>query len=151
MSLDVYLNISTPIKKQASSGIFIRENGATKEISQKEWNERFPNQTAYVVQSEDSETTQVYSANITHNLGAMAKACGIYDAVWYPELCGITKASQLIEPLQLAIAKLKANPSHFKQYNPKNNWGNYDAFVSFLEGYLQACIETPSAEISVCC
>ena len=39
-----------------------------------------------------------YSSNITHNLGAMAREAGIYEACWRPEEIGITKAAQLIEP-----------------------------------------------------
>ena len=42
MSLDVWLTVDEPIVKPASSGIFIRENGANKEISVDEWNARFP-------------------------------------------------------------------------------------------------------------
>jgi len=171
MSLDVTLTVATPVKKKRGSGIFIREDGANKEISEEEWYARFPDRVPYVVgkaQELDSaasqstgrvaqvaptmkeeETTEAYSANITHNLGRMAKACGIYEMVWRPEDCGITQASQLIEPLKLAIAKLKADPVHFKQYNPKNKWGDYDAFLGFLERYLQACCDEPNASVSV--
>lgn len=48
MSLDVYLNDSKAIKKAASSGIFIRENGSTKEISAEEWNIQFPGHSPYI-------------------------------------------------------------------------------------------------------
>jgi hypothetical protein len=43
MSLDVYLITKEPQIKKASSGIFVRENGQTKEITQEEWNAKNPN------------------------------------------------------------------------------------------------------------
>jgi len=50
--------------------------------------------------------TSVYDANITHNLGAMAEAAGIYKHLWRPEEIGITKA-QLFQFIlkYLAIAQ----------------------------------------------
>ena len=38
----------------------------------------------------------VYDANITHNLGKIAKEAGIYQALWRPDECGITTADQLV-------------------------------------------------------
>ena len=43
MSLDVYLITKESQIKKASSGIFVRENGQTKEITQEEWNAKNPN------------------------------------------------------------------------------------------------------------
>jgi len=93
--------------------------------------------------------TEVFQANITHNLGAMAKAAGIYAAVWRPEYIGVTKAADLIEPLRTGIATLKANPAYFKTFDAPNGWGLYENFVPWLEKYLAACIENPDADISV--
>lgn len=59
----------------------------------------------------------VYDANITHNLGEMAEAAGIYGIVWRPEENGITTAEQLIEPLEKAIADMKARPEYYEQFN----------------------------------
>jgi hypothetical protein len=93
--------------------------------------------------------TEVYNANITHNLGKMAGKAGIYEHLWHPEEIGITKASQLIEPLRGGLEKLRANPQHFKQFNPANGWGDYEGLVGFIEDYIQACEENPDADISV--
>ncbi|OQA09466.1 MAG: hypothetical protein BWY66_00565 [bacterium ADurb.Bin374] len=90
-----------------------------------------------------------FEANITHNLNIMATEAGIYSHVWRPEEVGVTKASQLIEPLRKAIAEMKADPERFKKHNPENGWGNYDAFVPWLERYLAACEETPDASVEV--
>ena len=93
--------------------------------------------------------TQVYDANITHNLGKMAAAAGIYEALWRPEEIGVTKAEQLIPLLREGLEKLKAAPAHYEQFNAANGWGLYEHFVPFVENYLSACIEHPDAEVSV--
>lgn len=93
--------------------------------------------------------TKVFSANITHNLGLMAEAAGIYYHLWRPEELGITKARQLIEPLRAGIALMKSDPSRFTAFNPENGWGSYERFVPWIEKYLAACIENPDAAIDV--
>jgi len=93
--------------------------------------------------------TEVYGANITHNLGKMAEEAGIYQHLWRPEEIGITKASQLIEPLTEGLAKMKADPDRFKIHNAKNGWGLYEHFVPWIEKYLEACKEFPNADVNV--
>jgi hypothetical protein len=90
-----------------------------------------------------------FSANITHNLNKMAAEAGIYGIVWRPEENGITTAGQLIEPLRKAIADMKAAPERFIKHNASNGWGLYEHFLPWLERYLQACVKTPDATISV--
>ena len=92
--------------------------------------------------------TAVYSANITHNLGAMAKEAGIYMHLWRPDEIGITKARELIVPLREGLAKLEADPAHFFTFNPPNGWGRYENLVSFVRDYLAACEENPESEVS---
>ncbi len=96
---------------------------------------------------EPGETSTVYDANITHNLGGMADAAGIYQALWRPEEVGITQAGQLIEPLMAGLEKLRADPAHFAQFNAPNGWGRYEHFVPFVEKYLEACTRYPHATI----
>ena len=93
--------------------------------------------------------TEVYSANITHNLNKMAEAAGIYEALWRPEEIGITQAGQLIEPLSIGLEKLKADPMYYSQFNAVNGWGTYENFVPFVEKYLEACQANPDAQVSV--
>ncbi len=90
-----------------------------------------------------------YSSNITHNLGGMAEAAGIYQACWRPEEIGITTAGQLIEPLKAGLAALKADPEKFKVFNAPNGWGLYEHFVPWVEEYLAACERNPDATIRV--
>lgn len=93
--------------------------------------------------------TTVYDANITHNLGKMADAAGIYEALWRPEEIGVTKAAQLIPLLLDGLKKLQTNPAHFEQFNASNGWGMYEHFVPFVEKYLRACEAHPDADVSV--
>lgn len=93
--------------------------------------------------------TEIYSANITHNLNVMSKEAGIYKHLWKPEELGITTAGQLIEPLTAGLALLKSDPERFKKFNPKNLWGEYANLVQFVEEYLNACISEPEAKIEV--
>lgn len=93
--------------------------------------------------------TEVFDANITHNLGPMAEAAGIYHHLWRPEEIGVHKAEQLIEPLARGLAFLKADPAKFQALNAPNGWGEYEHFVPFVEGYLQACRDNPDADVEV--
>jgi hypothetical protein len=89
----------------------------------------------------------VFSANITHNLGEMAAAAGIYDACWHPENINATKAGQLIPILEKGIADMEARPEHYRQFNSPNGWGLYENFMPWLRDYLAACKRHPEAEV----
>lgn len=147
MSLDVHLTIPKLIHRRRS-GIFVREDGQTKEISREEWDDRNPGHEPCVVTSQE-ETNEVYSSNVTHNLNSMAEEAGIYKHLWRPDEIGITKAGQLIEPLRAGLTLLKSDPPRFEKHNPLNGWGSYQAFVPWVENYLRACEENPDADIHV--
>lgn len=147
MSLDVYLTTPTP-QKRGGSGIFVRQSGQTVEITREEWESRFPGREP-VVYTREEESPEVFSANITHNLNTMADEAGIYKALWRPDENGITKAAQLIEPLEAGLALMKSDPDRFIKLNPKNGWGSYKDFLPWVERYIHACREYPDAEVRV--
>lgn len=91
----------------------------------------------------------VYDANITHNLGPMAREAGIYQCLWRPKELGITTAQQMIQPLREGLAKLRERPEHFTKFDSPNGWGLYVNFVPWVEGVLAACEEHPDAKVSV--
>ncbi len=99
------------------------------------------------LKKEVAEIKEVYSKNITHNLNEMAGEAGIYYCMWQPETLDITKANQLIEPLEKGLEKLKNDPNYYKGFNPDNGWGSYEGLVEFVESYLAACKEHPDATI----
>lgn len=148
MSLDVHL-ISSKKYKQKTSGFFLRENGQTKEVSEKEWKERFPDREPIRLKMDTLETNEVHHGNITHNLTEMADKAGIYYALWRPEEQGWKKAKDITPLLEDGLKRLKESPFFYRQFNPSNGWGSYEVFVQFVEEYLQACKKYPDAVIEV--
>lgn len=146
MSLDVSLKFVESVVK-SGSGVFIRENGKTIELTLDQIKERFPE--SEVITEEEFETNTVFEYNITHNLGEMATAANIYMELWRPEEIGITKARDLINPLTDGLHRLKSNPDKYKEFNPKNGWGDYEGLVGFVSRYLDACYEYPEADVEV--
>ena len=146
MSLDVWLTVDEPIVKPASSGIFIRENGANKEISVDEWNARFPDREPVRVLFNEVITTEVFSANITHNLNTMAELAGLYEHLWHPE---VINASELIKPLAEGLIELISDPDKYRKLNPANGWGKYEDLVNFVTKYLGACVRYPDSKVNV--
>ncbi len=91
--------------------------------------------------------TCVFDANITHNLGKMARAVGLYEYLWCPEELGISRAGDLIPALKMGLAALEFEPPRFLEYEAPNGWGRYCDFVPFVRKYLAACEEYPDATI----
>lgn len=145
MSLDVYLKSDKPVPVKGT-GIFVRKEGKTYELSYEKACEKYPD---YVIIEEEYEVDYYYTDNITHNLNRMAEEVGIYNHLWRPEEIDIFKAYQLIDPLREGLHKLKMYPDKFKAYNPENGWGTYEQFVKFVSNYLDACYEYPNATIEV--
>lgn len=148
MSLDVYLTLPG-VPAVQSAGIFIRRDGGTVELSRDEWDALYPGREPVTMLAQAVEDTEVYWANITHNLGRMAGECGLYKPLWRPDEEGFTTAAQLIEPLREGLAVLRFDRERLIAFNPENGWGDYDGLLRFTEGYLAACEEHPEAEIRV--
>ncbi|MBU2249625.1 MAG: hypothetical protein KKD77_22955 [Gammaproteobacteria bacterium] len=90
---------------------------------------------------------ELYSANITHNLTAMADTAGVYVYLWRPEEVGISDANQLIEPLRKGILAMETDPERFRAFDATNGWGTYDQFLPWIKDYLVACEEHPKAKV----
>lgn len=145
MSLDVYLKSPEPVQK-SGTGVYARVDGQTKELTLEECSRRWTDQSFHV---HEYETNEFFHSNITHNLGEMAVAAGIYKHLWRPEELNITTAQHLIMPLASGLLTLQSDPATFKALNPANGWGDYDGLVRFVKDYLHACIEYPDALIRV--
>lgn len=91
--------------------------------------------------------TEVYETNITHNLGRMAEALGIYKLLWRPEEIRVDKAFQLITPLREAIRDLEGDPEFYKGFDAENGWGTYEHFLPWLRELLVACREYPQSTV----
>jgi hypothetical protein len=92
---------------------------------------------------------EVFSANITHNLGKMAGIAGIYECLWHPEIGNYTEAGELVQPLEEAINKMERFPQRYKKYDADNGWGTYKDFLPWLKKLLEACEEYPESKIGV--
>lgn len=147
MSLDVYLTLPGANVQEPGDRIFIREDGQTREISRAEWDERFPGREP--ITTVPAVSDDVFHANITHNLGKMAGAAGIYQCLWRPEEAGITHARQLIEPLGAGLAWLKDHPIEASLHSASSGWGTYEQFVPWLERLLAACQQYPDALVTI--
>lgn len=98
----------------------------------------------------ESETgEELYSRNITHNLGKMAGEAGVYECLWRPDEHGITHARQIIEPLAAGVALLATQKARFEEFNAPNGWGLWANFLPFCADYLQACRDNPDALVKV--
>lgn len=90
---------------------------------------------------------QVFSANITHNLGAMAQEAGIYGVVWRPEENRVSRAYDLVLPLRQAVEQMELDPTRFRKHDAANGWGTYKDFLPWLRRYLEACEQYPDCRV----
>lgn len=92
---------------------------------------------------------RVYERNITHNVNVMADAAGCYMHLWRPDEIGITKAIELIDPLERGLVALISEPDKYEAMNPSNGWGSYGGLLAFVASYLSACKNYPNADVEV--
>ena len=98
----------------------------------------------------------VYDNNITHNLSKMASevnlsnGLSLYDVLWRPDEHELELAEDIAELLDEGWNILLSEPDRFKQLNPENGWGNYDALCKFVYEYRNACWNEPNATVEVC-
>ena len=145
MSLDFYLDCDYNAPKEQRSAIFIRRGGRIVEITEQEWQQMNPG----IKPCKATTRKHTFRANITHNLGPMAKEAGLYDCLWKPNENGLHKAKDVLPHLAHGLANLLTEPERFKKLNPPNGWGDYDALVDFVIECLVACRKYPEAEVSV--
>ena len=113
----------------------------------------------------EEKQEDVYSSNITHNLGEMAGKAGLYEALWRPhrlkegydipesdyqteykfEAANPVQAHEIIEIIEKGLEDMKARPKHYETFNSSNGWGMYHNFVPWIEKYLKALKEYPEA------
>lgn len=97
----------------------------------------------------EKKAEELFTANITHNLGKMAEEAGIYQACWRPEEINATKAKDILPLLQKGYADLVSRPDHFRKFDSPNGWGTYDGFLPWVKEYMEACAKFPEATIYV--
>ena len=99
--------------------------------------------------------TEVYSSNITHNLGKMANQVllsnghTLYQVLWRPDEHGWKFARDIDDMLDEGWNILLSDPEKFRAFNPENGWGSYEGLCNFVYNYRNACWDSPDAEIGV--
>ena len=145
MSLDVYLKYPGKSFVNTGSGIFIRRDGQTIQISREEWDTMHPDREPIIYKPPTID--YVFHYNITGNLAPMAAAAKLYEPLWKPDELNLLHAEKLIPFLENGVYKLSNDVWYWKQYNPANGWGNYERLLDFVKCYLEACKEYWNAKI----
>lgn len=153
MSLDITI-ISPEPRIVKSTGIFIRDNGSTREATPEECLQKFPDvfNSLDEVPVQEYKTNEFWSGNITHNLTEMADDCVVpcdvitlYDLLWrdIQEPYTENEVWVYISKLSECLYVLKNDPEHFKQFNPSNGWGTYEQLIEFVRSFIHALINMP--------
>lgn len=157
MSLDLYINSKTPVIHRGT-GVYVRENGETKELQTKEEVLRyFPDVNPDEIEETSYEDDTYFHMNLTHNLTKMAGECKaelyfrglatkegstptLYDLLWHPEeTLGIKEPTiEYMQELVSCYKRLLKHPDYYRKYNPENGWGSYDGLVMNLKKYIEA-------------
>jgi hypothetical protein len=114
----------------------------------------------------EEKEEEVFGANITHNLGDMAKEAGIYEALWRPYMLKESyvpiedyheelkyedsvevRAYEIIPIIEKGLEDMIARPKHYEKFNGSNGWGMYHNFVPWIEKYLKALKEFPESQV----
>lgn len=93
---------------------------------------------------------EYYSRNITHNLGRMAEAAGVYKVLWRPEENGFKTGKDCIEVLSKGLIELLTHKDRYEAMDSPNGWGLYKDFIPFVQDVLVACAEFPDARVHAC-
>ncbi|HAU86055.1 MAG TPA: hypothetical protein DCW90_11335 [Lachnospiraceae bacterium] len=155
MSLDLYIESKTPVLHRGT-GVYIRENGETRELTTKqEVLTYFPDINPEEISETSYESNDYFHMNLTHNLTEMASQCRIigtcnedsdsgvvtlHDLLWHPEdrLHIITPNMDYLQDVMACYRKLLENPDFFKQYNPDNGWGTFEQLLKKTKLYANA-------------
>lgn len=89
---------------------------------------------------------QVFDGNITHNMGRMARECGLYAPLW--EASG-KRGVDLIDPLRAGLTELVLHKEKYAKFNPENGWGDIEGLIQFAQGVFNACVQNPDGVVGV--
>ena len=163
MSLDLYIKCGIRNKKghwiecnviehHQGSGVYYRGSGKNYEVNDiEELKKLFPTQDLSQIIKDMEENkdktyfdSEVWSGNITHNLGAwrgtgmaqhvpLQSGLTLYDILWRPDEHNYDYlTSDYISEVKEGLQYLQNHPEELKIYNPSNGWGNYDVLLNFV-------------------
>ena len=94
--------------------------------------------------SDDPESIEFFSANITHNLNSMFEAAGLYQILWYGD--GYV-AQDVIADLEAGLRDMVKRREFYETFNASNGWGKYEHALPWLRGVIAACRKYPTATL----
>lgn len=116
----------------------------------------------------NEDTNIVFHWNVTHNLTNMASNLNItwciinngvktytatlYDILWQPHKVfnkDVITLGDLLKPLYMAFNELLLSEEKLSKFNPTNNWGSYEDFITLLPNYIRACKKWPNAIVTI--
>lgn len=95
---------------------------------------------------EEVKPTEVYWRNVTHNVSAMWREAGCYDALYNSD--GL-RARDLLPFLRRGMVAMGNDPAKFEKLNPTNGWGCYQSAREFLLEVIKRCEEHPDATVRI--
>ena len=148
MSLDISIKAKVPVVKNGI-GIFVRENGKTKELTAEEAKER-----GWDGINREYVSEYAWTGNITHNLSGMAKAIKpkgidytLYELLWM----GMEKScADLYGKLLMCIEFTIRNKTYLERFNPPNGWGDYRTLLNFIIDLAFECEKNKDCTIEIC-
>lgn len=93
--------------------------------------------------------SEVFEANLTHNLVKMADKADLYKSLWCCKDYGISVAEDLIEHLEAGLLNLTKYKDELEKLNPENGWGSYENLLCVVCSYISHCYKYPKAEIHI--
>lgn len=156
MSLDLYIKSKTPVMHRGT-GIYVRDNGETRELQTKEEVMGFfPASNPDDINETSYEDHTYFRMNITHNLTEMADECkvspsqcrgdggtvSLYELLWHgDDKLGVTAPTlEYLQDVMGAYGRLIADPELFKKFNPSNGWGSYEQLVRSTKQFITALV-----------
>lgn len=95
------------------------------------------------------EVEAVFEGEVSADLVPIAKKAGIYQHVWHPDELKISRAKELISPIENAIKDMDADMPAFEALNGDDEFGTAKNLKEFLGIYLDACNTYPKAHVRV--
>ena len=92
----------------------------------------------------DTEGDVIFRSTITRESSSLAGATGVYNHLWHADRIGVDTADQMIEPLTQALDILAKRDDQFIHMN---GFVVYTCFCEFIERYLEAATDAPTANV----
>lgn len=91
----------------------------------------------------------IWEGALTHNLAAMARACGLWEPMW-GSAGKEREASQVVEPIEQGLKRLRASQARLRKLEPSNGWGRWEDLEAVAVELLRQARAQPGAILIAC-